>query len=204
MRLIYYTQKPLFLNNTKRYVLIFNKFTKYKLISKSITEYDTLKEANEEIKLIHELYENDPRPEVVRQCGDYTEYNFDNGGYFWGYVLLDFKEERILKWGNDYLYGDMVWKKCDKLFLKDYFFRKKDEIPEGYGFDKDEYCGWLIYRWNRNYYNHMFGLDNKPIKQEEKRTKKVDDSPLTTEEIIEDDFDKEYDKYLLKKFENRW
>ena len=204
MGLIYNNRQPLFINNTKRYVLIFNKFTKYKLLSKSITEYDTLEEANEEIKLINELYRDDPRPKIISRSGDYIEYDFDNGGHLWGYVLLDFKEERILKWGNDCLYGDMYLKKCDKLFLKDYFFRKEDEIPKNYVFNVDEYHGWLIYRWNRNYYNSLFSLDKKPTKQKENPVEKINDSPLTDEEIIENDFDKEYDKYLLKKYEDRW
>lgn len=205
MGIIYHNQKPLFLEHKKRYVLIFNKFMTHKIISKSITEYDTLKEANEEIELIHEFYKNEPRPETYKTPSGFIDYNFDNGSFFWGYVLLDFEEEKI-KFGNDGLYGDMDWKKCDKLFLKDYFFRKKDEIPEDYKFSTyDEYSGWLIYRWNKDHYNHLFNQDEQQPKQKSK-TQKSDNkvSPPTDEEIIENDFDKKYDKYLLKKYEDRW
>lgn len=140
------------MKHSKRYAVIFNKWTLYKNIE-SITEFDTIEEANEEIKLLEEIYKDTPRPEHKWHRNDsnstvVTEYQWNApswGEAFWGYMVVDFQEEKILTWGHDEL--RLYKKSTDIRKLKDWLFRGEDEIPKDYKWDAGEYDGWLQFRW---------------------------------------------------------
>ena len=140
------------MKHSKQYMVIFNKWSKYKF-HEDKTEYDALKEANEEVALLEEMYRDTPRPQLrkyhydkkSKNICDYEWASIDAEEYFWGYVLIDFEEEKILKWGHDGLNG--LNKETDIRKLKDEFFRKEDEIPKDYKWDVGEYDGWLQFRW---------------------------------------------------------
>ena len=156
----------------KKYVLVFNKWSIYSTHS-DITEYDTLKEANEEIKLLEEIYADTPRPKVksryngssgyfhkYKRCVSLYDYAWGDmylGEAFWGYLLLDREAEKIVKWGNDYLKAYAP--STDVRRVKDEFLRGEDEIPEKYKWDDGEYLGWLQYRWGNGLNSVEYGED---------------------------------------------
>lgn len=139
------------MKHTKRYMVIFDKWDKTNF-HEDTTEYDTVTEALEEAKLLEEFYADTPRPKLLRyryaETGHPNDYSWGDerlGEAFWGYIILDFEEERIVKWGHNQL--KYVNKNDDIRKVKDRFFRKSGEIPDGYKFDIGEYEGWLQYRW---------------------------------------------------------
>ena len=126
------------MKHSKRYAVIFNKWNLYKNVE-TITEFDTMNEVNDEVNLIEEMYADTPRP----------KHKFWNtsawGEAFWGYLVVDFQNERIIKWGHDEL---RTYKKTtDPRKLKDWLFRGENEIPKDYKWKPYEYDGWLQYRW---------------------------------------------------------
>lgn len=132
------------------YVVIFNLWDN-KLIQQ-INDYATLEEALEEAKLINIYYADTPKP--IRLKDHYQSwssrscnkpiYSYSNGGKFWGFIVLDYNKNEIVKIGHDGLKG---FGKKITLNMKDYFLRNANEIPENYQFDIGEYDGWLQYRW---------------------------------------------------------
>ena len=143
------------MQHTKRYGIVFDKWSIYDF-HRDITEYDTMKEVNEELALIEELYKDTPRPEhkfsrskyCNRKSTDISDYAWcaeSVGEAFWGYLVLDFEEEKILKWGHDCLKYQN--KESDPRVVKDIFLRGDDEVPENYKWDCGEYTGWLQFRW---------------------------------------------------------
>ena len=142
-------------------MVIFNKWNPYK-VHEDKTEFDTIQEANEEVNLIEEMYADTPRPKykyhdeeswkwkVWRQHHrpqnyDYIWSKYDIGESFWGYAILDFEKEEIVKWGHDHLHNWTKW--SHPLKMKDHFFRGENEIPLNYKWDDGEYDGWLQFRW---------------------------------------------------------
>jgi hypothetical protein len=132
-------------------MVIFDKWNKTEF-HEDKTEYDTITEALEETKLLEEFYADTPRPKLLRHryadtwyIGDYSWGDECFGEAFWGYAILDFEGEKVIKWGHDQL--KYVKKTDDIRRVKDRFFRKAGEIPDGYKFDIGEYEGWLQYRW---------------------------------------------------------
>ena len=141
------------MKHTKRYMVIFDKWDKTNF-HEDTTEYDTITEALEEAKLLEEFYADTPEPEEIHRyiyngraisTRYYDWYKSHPNAVLWGYVILDFEEERIVKWGHNQL--KYVNKNDDIRKVKDRFFRKSGEIPDGYKFDIGEYEGWLQYRW---------------------------------------------------------
>ena len=137
----------------KRYVLIFNIWDNKKC-SKSITQYDTIDEVKEEYMFINELYANTPRPKRIPKEDNYRrrygkkEYNisYEGGARFWGYIIIDYDKNEIIKIHNDGLLD--FEGKTITLRMKDFYLRKPGEIPEDYTFECNaEYEGWLQYRW---------------------------------------------------------
>lgn len=140
------------MKHSKRYAVIFNKWSIYKNIQ-SITEFDTMNEVNDEVNLIEEMYADTPRPEY-KWRGGYskstvvTDYHWCSPSVqeaFWGYLVVDFQNEKIIKWGHDEL--RMYKKTTDPRKLKDWLFRGEREIPKDYKWKPYEYDGWLQYRW---------------------------------------------------------
>lgn len=148
---------------------------KRSIIKSSIEQFDSYKEMMEIANLYNELYKDTPVPELVESFyydkktkekinvyknGLYVvppqtsygivqkHYDYDNGNAkHWGYVLLDYEEEKILNVVHDKFSPFDVgqWKR--NLALRDSLFRKKGEIPENYVWDDGEYEGWLQYRF---------------------------------------------------------
>lgn len=143
------------MRHTKRYGIVFDKWSTYNS-HRDITEYDTMKEVNEELALIEEMYKDTPRPE--HKYAKWNRYNSKStaisdyiwsseclGEAFWGYLVVDFEEERIVKWGHDCL--RTYNKESDIRRIKDCFFRGDREVPKDYKWDVGEYDGWLQFRW---------------------------------------------------------
>lgn len=150
------------MKHTKRYMVIFEKWSK-KEFHEDKTEYDTLAEAMEEAQLLEEFYADTPSPKKLTRydwrTGKNTHYHEWDEPYLdealWGYVILDFEEERVVKWGHDQL--KFVSKNEDIRKVKDRFFRKDGEVPEGYKWDVGEYEGWLQFRWGNGRNSVEFG-----------------------------------------------
>lgn len=159
----------------KRYVLIFNIWDNKKC-SKSITQYDTIEEVKEEYMFINELYANTPRPQRIPKeiiyRGRYhkKEYNisYEDGARFWGYIIIDYDKNEIIKIHNDGLLD--FEGRTITLRMKDFYLRKPGEIPEDYNFECDaEYEGWLQYRWG----NRMNAVDYVAPPKPQKKPKNL-------------------------------
>jgi len=152
------------MKHSKRYAVIFNKWTLYKNIE-NVTEFDTMEEANEEIKLLEEMYADTPKPEHRWNCNNLkgtvvTDYHWNApswGEAFWGYILVDFQEEKIITWGHDELRTYKKWTDIRK--LKDWLFRGENEIPKDYKWSAGEYDGWLQFRWGNGLNAIKYGED---------------------------------------------
>ena len=119
------------------------------------TEYDTEDEWKEEVELIEEMYASTKEPTLTPS----RTFNFEFGDRLWGYYVLDFEKEEIVKIGGSGIYEfeercplKFFPKKFDKnsysyLTKLDKLFRGNDEIPKHYNFDNGEYEGWLQFRW---------------------------------------------------------
>lgn len=152
------------MKHTKRYMVIFEKWGRIEF-HEDKTEFDTLTEAMEEARLLEEFYADTPSPKKLSRydwrTGRQTPYHewgelyLDE--YLWGYVILDFEEEKVIKWGHDQL--KYVSKNEDIRKVKDRFFRKDGEVPEGYKWDLGEYEGWLQFRWGNGRNSVEFGED---------------------------------------------
>ena len=152
------------MKHTKRYMVIFEKWGRIEF-HEDKTEFDTLTEAMEEAQLLEEFYADTPSPKKLSRydwrTGRSTYYpEWDEpylDEYLWGYVILDFEEEKVIKWGHDQL--KYVSKNEDIRKVKDRFFRKDGEVPEGYKWDVGEYEGWLQFRWGNGRNSVEFGED---------------------------------------------
>lgn len=152
------------MKHTKRYMVIFEKWGRIEF-HEDKTEFDTLTEAMEEAQLLEEFYADTPSPKKLSRydwrTGRHTPYHEWGESYLdeylWGYVILDFEEERVVKWGHDQL--KFVSKNEDIRKVKDRFFRKDGEVPEGYKWDVGEYEGWLQFRWGNGRNSVEFGED---------------------------------------------
>jgi hypothetical protein len=166
------------MQHTKRYMIIFNKWSYYKT-HEDISEYDTMLEVDAEIKLLEEAYGDTPRPklkssnrwyhrnEKSTQVLDYIWGNPIIGEAFWGYLVVDAEAEKIVKWGNDCLRA--YNRDSDIRRIKDWLFRKDDEVPKDYKWSNGEYEGWLQYRWGDGLNAVKYG-ENAIIESSRKRT----------------------------------
>lgn len=150
------------MKHTKRYMVIFEKWGKREF-HKDTAEFDTLAEAMEETQLLEEFYADTPSPKKLFRydwrTGRHTPYHeWDESyldEYLWGYVILDFEEEKVIKWGHDQL--KYFGKNNDIREVKDIFFRKEGEVPDDYEWDIGEYEGWLQFRWGNGRNSVEFG-----------------------------------------------
>lgn len=151
--------------HTKRFMVIFSMWGKslsakymrglsnLKEYVHSETEFDTESEWKEEVGLIEDVYADTPKPYKVEIEGSkYHEktWEFEINSRFWGYLVLDFDEERVVKVGGDGIYEyhkNGIGRELVNLRMLDELFRGEDEIPKNYVFDTGEYEGWLQYRW---------------------------------------------------------
>lgn len=185
--------------HTKRFMVIFSMWGKslsakdmrglynLKEYTYSETEFDTESEWKEEVGLIEDVYADTPRPYKVEKEGSkYHEktWEFEVNSRFWGYLVLDFDKERVIKVGGDGIYkyhknGIGSWmSEPVSLRMLDELFRGEDEVPKDYVFDTGEYEGWLQYRWGDG--KNAITRDDKKV-----RTKKIvkgKHAPLTDAE----------------------
>lgn len=203
----------------KRYVLIFNIWDDKKC-SKSITQYDTIEEVKEEYILINELYCNTTRPQkIVKEDNRYGKkkykISYEGGARFWGYIIIDYNNNEIIKIHNDGLLD--FEGRTITLRMKDFYLRKPGEIPEDYIFECNaEYEGWLQYRWG----NGMNAVDYVAPPKPKKKSKNLFEEfgydyethglmefPEPEDydtEIIENTFADLLDKETKQRLLNRW
>ena len=151
----------------------------------SETEFDTESDWKEEVMLIEKVYADTPRPYKVEKEGSKWHdemWKFEINSRFWGYLVLDFVKEKVVKVGGDGIYkyhGIGSWRsELVSLRMLDEFFRGKDEIPKDYIFDTGEYEGWLQYRWGDG--KNAITCDNKKVRT--KKAVKGKHAPLTDAE----------------------
>lgn len=137
----------------------------------SYEEFDTIDELHEAMKLYDDIYKDTPVPYEIESYyydavtgatkfdmwDNYSIRNrakliphhtyYGDGEYqHWGYVTLDFEEEKIL--GQYHTKFNDDWKQWrSNLDLLNTYFLKDGEIPKDYVWDEGEYEGWLQYRW---------------------------------------------------------
>lgn len=184
------------------------------------TEFDTEEEWKEEVKLIEEVYADTPRPhqeEIPRDKWHTKEWIFDVQDRFWGYMVLDFEREKIVKIGHDGIYNEHAYfvgnykKEYVTLKMLDEYFRGDDEIPKDYKWDLGEYDGWLQFRWGDG--RNAVKCDGAACK---KRNKKYglheqynedDYDELENEiqaELIQDKFNAQMEKEEIVKKLEKW
>ena len=152
LKMIYNIDRP------TKYCVVFNTYTDSPG-SFSVTPFDTLEEALEEAKLINIMYSDTPKPiRVYMEIGGKYKgkhhwsktYNLDfsNGSYFWGYMVLDMINNKVVKIVNIIKHCGFTFDSKITLDKIDVLFRGEDEIPKDYIWDKrGEYDGWLQFRW---------------------------------------------------------
>lgn len=186
----------------KRYVLIFNIWDDKKF-SQTINQYDTIEDVKEEYKLINELYCNTPRPQKIFKKDNYRrhygkkEYNisYEGGARFWGYIIIDYDKNEIIKIHNDGLLD--FEGKTITLRMKDFYLRKPGEIPEDYKFECGaEYEGWLQYRWG----NRMNAVDYvaPPKKQKTENLYEEFGYDYETNDLMEFPTSEDYDAEIIE------
>lgn len=202
----------------KRYVLIFNIWDNKKC-SKSITQYDTIEEVKEEYMFINELYANTPRPKRIPKEDNYRrrygkkEYNisYEGGARFWGYIIIDYDKNEIIKIHNDGLLD--FEGKTITLRMKDFYLRKPGEIPEDYTFECNaEYEGWLQYRWGNRKNAVDYVAPKKDLTPKESHKLEIydgceEDYELDEDyeaELIENKFADLLDKETKQRLLDRW
>lgn len=212
---------------TKRFVLVFETWGNPDLKNtREITEYDTEAEWKEEASLLDEYYADTPKPTLRDKeikngrwlyHGDYYkdtmhgtscyisyDYVIEDKAKFWGYIVLDFEKQDIIKFGGEGI------KSCWKERFKDYkryqlldaFFRGDDEIPAGYNWDSGEYRGWLRFRWG----DGKNAIDYRPPKKCGLHTcgEEYNEEEESYLDELEKDFQKSDDKEWVTTRLDRW
>lgn len=132
-------------------------------------QFDTMDEVNAHINLMNEIYKDIEKPERIDEYWEdiFTKkkYSFKpdihksriiyhksklftnkDTQYYWGYMILDYEKNEIVKMCGD-KHPDFNSNYKTDLKLKDILFRRNDEIPNDYKWDDGEYEGWLQFRW---------------------------------------------------------
>lgn len=139
--------------------------------------------------------------------------DFKNGeAKYWGYVLLDYQESKIIKVAHTPLSSFTDWK--NNLALLDRLFRKPGLVPDNYDWQNGEYEGFL----QCFYGNGQNAIAVEDARNEEKKKKKTPSSEKseenslpadeslqrTYEDDIADEFEKQHSRELQKALEDRW
>ena len=169
-----------------------------------ITKFDDIKEVEDFVKLIDEIYSDIIRPDVnesykyrkkaPKYCKSNEEnYIYDENHFWWGYAVLDYKNEKVIMQGGVGLYD--FWNPMKSLAILDRYFRKEGEVPKDYVWDINEYEGWLRFRWGDGE-NAIDKVKARRAKEDElkKKAKKQE-----KQEDWEDfEYDEVYDMYRFK------
>lgn len=194
----------------KRYMVIFSIWDD-KETKTDFSEFDKEESWKEEVMLLNNFYQDTPRPQM-KQTEDSRRWNkkyktvFEDGAKYWGYCVLDFEKEQILKWGNDGIYlkkedyqssqricfihagsvvkgneivGSVFSRKTDQRVVRDLFFRPED-FPKGYSWDDGEYDGWLQFKWGDG--KNAIGLPQQ--KPQQKRKKYAKHNPVGIDDDV--------------------
>ena len=169
-----------------------------------ITKFDDIKEVEDFVKLIDEIYSGITRPDVnesykyrkkaPKYCKSNEEnYIYDENHFWWGYAVLDYKNEKVIMQGGVGLYD--FWNPMKSLAILDRYFRKEGEVPKDYVWDINEYEGWLRFRWGDGE-NAIDKVKARRAKEDElkKKAKKQEDQ----EDWTDFGYDEEYDMYRFK------
>ena len=166
-----------------------------------ITKFDDIKEVEDFVKLIDEIYSGITRPDVnesykyrkkaPKYCKSNEEnYIYDENHFWWGYAVLDYKNEKVIMQGGVGLYD--FWNPMKSLAILDRYFRKEGEVPKDYVWDINEYEGWLRFRWGDGE-NAIDKVKARRAKEDElkKKAKKQEEQ----EDWTDFEYDEEYDMY---------
>lgn len=169
-----------------------------------ITKFDDIKEVEDFVKLIDEIYSGITRPDVnesykyrkkaPKYCKSNEEnYIYDENHFWWGYAVLDYKNEKVIMQGGVGLYD--FWNPMKSLAILDRYFRKEGEVPKDYVWDINEYEGWLRFRWGDGE-NAIDKVKARRAKEDElkKKAKKQEEQ----EDWTDFEYDEEYDMYRFK------
>ena len=169
-----------------------------------ITKFDDIKEVEDFVKLIDEIYSGIARPDVnesykyrkkaPKYCKSNEEnYIYDENHFWWGYAVLDYKNEKVIMQGGVGLYD--FWNPMKSLAILDRYFRKEGEVPKDYVWDINEYEGWLRFRWGDGE-NAIDKVKTRRAKEDElkKKAKKQEEQ----EDWADFEYDEEYDMYRFK------
>ena len=169
-----------------------------------ITKFDDIKEVEDFVKLIDEIYSGITRPDVnesykyrkkaPKYCKSNEEnYIYDENHFWWGYAVLDYKNEKVIMQGGVGLYD--FWNPMKSLAILDRYFRKEGEVPKDYVWDINEYEGWLRFRWGDGE-NAIDKVKARRAKEDElkKKAKKQEEQ----EDWADFEYDEEYDMYRFK------
>ena len=169
-----------------------------------ITKFDDIKEVEDFVKLIDEIYSGITRPDVnesykyrkkaPKYCKSNEEnYIYDENHFWWGYAVLDYKNEKVIMQGGVGLYD--FWNPMKSLAVLDRYFRKEGEVPKDYVWDINEYEGWLRFRWGDGE-NAIDKVKARRAKEDElkKKAKKQEEQ----EDWTDFEYDEEYDMYRFK------
>lgn len=169
-----------------------------------ITKFDDIKEVEDFVKLIDEIYSGITRPDVnesykyrkkaPKYCKSNEEnYIYDENHFWWGYAVLDYKNEKVIMQGGVGLYD--FWNPMKSLAILDRYFRKEGEVPKDYIWDINEYEGWLRFRWGDGE-NAIDKVKARRAKEDElkKKAKKQEEQ----EDWTDFEYDEEYDMYRFK------
>ena len=200
-------EKTISVHPKKRFLIIFEIWGAPGDFNKSYNWYDTFEEAKEEMDLLEEFYASTPRP---LSKNDKNPDSFANGERYWGYALLDFEEEKVVRIAHDGLKDQLSvksWKKKTKDFLEylDKMFRKIDEVTKGYKWDYGEYEGWLQFRWGDG--KNAIGYIEPEKQKPEKKTTPTYDPILDTdyeleEEIIGEEIEEKFSKEIEREIKD--
>ena len=209
------------MKHTKRYILTVQEWgvkivsyvddTRKSFFNSTDTEFDTIEEADAWIKDVEEYYKisNIERPDVnsnkkyekiVAKEGAFPEiyyteetYVYDENHFWWGYAVLDYKNEKVIMQGGVGLYD--FWNPMKSLAILDRYFRKEGEVPKDYVWDINEYEGWLRFRWGDGE-NAIDKVKTRRAKEDElkKKAKKQEEQ----EDWADFEYDEEYDMYRFK------
>lgn len=169
-----------------------------------ITKFDDIKEVEDFVKLIDEIYSGITRPDVnesykyrkkaPKYCKSNEEnYIYDENHFWWGYAVLDYKNEKVVMQGGVGLYD--FWNPMKSLAILDRYFRKEGEVPKDYVWDINEYEGWLRFRWGDGE-NAIDKVKVRRAKEDElKKKAKKQEEP---EDWTNFEYDEEYDMYRFK------
>lgn len=169
-----------------------------------ITKFDDIKEVEDFVKLIDEIYSGITRPDVnesykyrkkaPKYCkSNEDNYIYDENHFWWGYAVLDYKNEKVIMQGGVGLYD--FWNPMKSLAVLDRYFRKEGEVPKDYVWDINEYEGWLRFRWGDGE-NAIDKVKARRAKEDElkKKAKKQEEQ----EDWTDFEYDEEYDMYRFK------